>query len=955
MIATFIILNPFAKMKMQRFVNSFTKYKHLRLIILLSLIFTTRGLFSFEQKLNLSGIWSIRLDSADVGILHNWAKADFNKTIYLPGTTDDAGLGTPNLLLPALQKPQILHLTRKHSYLDPAWYQRTVDIPTNWKNKQITLKLERVIWKTQVWVDGKAVEGEQESLTTPHYFDLSQQLSPGKHTLVIRIDNRKKYDVSVNNMAHAYTNETQIMWNGVIGEISCIAENKTNISSIQVFPDISRKVVTLKIGIHHPVQSEMNGNIELNVRSVSTNQLLKKVSQSYKLNQKDSTLEIVFPMGENTLLWNEFHPNLYELSAEIRGKGFTSIRKITFGMRNLTNKNSHIQVNGENIFLRGTLECCIFPLKGYPPMEKEGWQKVFKTAKEWGLNHLRFHSWCPPQAAFDVADEMGFYLQIELPLWSLTVNQDKATNQFLYAEADRIIREYGNHPSFCFWSIGNELQPDFKFLNAFVDRLKTKDPRHLYTNTSYTFEKGHGDWPERNDDFFITQKTKKGWVRGQGVFESESPSFNKNYSASVDSIPVPIITHEIGQYAVYPNIEEIEKYKGVLDPLNFKAVKADLTQKGLIGKAKEYLTASGKLAVILYKEEIERAMKTSGISGFQLLDLQDFPGQGTALVGLLDAFWDSKGLISSDDFRSFCGPVVPLAYFGSPVLSNSDSFNTRLEIANYSSKNLPSNKLLWQLTDTSGIIIKSGELLMKEIPSGKNTSIGNVSISLDCVKYAQQLTYEVKIKNTNYHNQWKIWVYPSKINPEMGEVVYTRDFNEANRALDAGKKVLYNPDWRKLNGIQGKFLPVFWSPVHFPKQAATMGMLCNPEHPALKYFPTEMHTDWQWWDLLTNSKTLIVDGLNVKPIVEMVDNFVNNRKLTNLFEAKVGKGKLIYTTIDLGDDINNHPQAKQLLYSIFRYMNSSRFNPANEVSFNGLLQFESAKITDQKLKPTDIY
>ncbi len=909
-----------------------------------------------NNKINLSGTWNFKLDSTDLGLAQKWYSSQLPDKINLPGTTDDAGFGIPNTLKPELEKPQVLHLTRKNSYVGAAWYSKEVNIPKNWASKNIMLKLERVIWESRVWVDGKAIEGKQESLTTAHYFNLSKNLSPGKHTITIRVDNRKKYDISVKDLAHAYTNDTQIMWNGILGEISCTANDNISIAGIQVTPDIDRKLITVKVSIQHPQTASIKGILELSVSTTKGCQQLKKTNTSFKVNKSDSILVLTYPMGNDFSLWNEFNPALYELSANIKGKGFASTHKTTFGMRKLTNQAGHIQVNGQNIFLRGTLECCIFPLTGHPPMDKKEWEKVFGTAREWGLNHLRFHSWCPPKAAFEVADELGFYLQVELPYWSLTVNKDQPTNEFLYAEADKIIKEYGNHPSFCFWSIGNELQPDFNFLNSFVDKLKAKDPRHLYTNTSYTFEKGHGDWPEKNDDFFITQKTKKGWVRGQGVFETESPSFDKNYSASVVNMSVPVITHEIGQYAVYPNINEIEKYTGVLDPLNFKAVKADLTKKGLLNKANDYLMASGKLAALLYKEEIERAMKTNGISGFQLLDLHDFPGQGTALVGLLDAFWDSKGLISSKEFKSFCGPLVPLAYFEKAVFKNNETFTAKLEIANFSDKSIEKSKLKWTVSNQSGSILKSGEIDVAAIPSGKNTIVGTIDCPLNFVDKAEQLAFKVSIDNTEFYNQWKMWVYPSETKIEMGDVLYTQDFNTANTALNEGKKVLYNPDWKKLKGIQGKFLPVFWSPVHFPKQAATMGLLCNPNHPALKNFPTEMHTDWQWWDLLINSRTLILDSIPaVSPIVEMIDNFANNRRLATIFEVKAGKGKLIYSSMDLYEKINERPEAKQLLISILKYMNSANFEPKNQISFSQLSIFETNKITNQSTNPTDIY
>jgi hypothetical protein len=677
--------------------------------LLLVLLQAYQFAFSAQTKIDLSGKWNFKIDSTNTGISEKWFTLAFAEQLNLPGTTDDAGYGVPNSFLPKLEKPQVLRLTRKNSYVGAAWYSKQITIPADWKNKQITLKLERVIWQTQVWIDGKEVPSMQESLTTPHYFDLSKYLSEGNHKITIRVDNRKKYDISVNDMAHAYTNETQIMWNGIIGEISCEAEDKVKISNIQIFPNVAQKMVKVKVDISNYNDFPANGVLKIYATSTNSKKNQKTISLPFSINKSKSIIEVDYNMGKNPSLWDEFQPNLYNLTAQISGDGFESSKSVNFGMRTLSNKNASLQLNGKDIFLRGTLECNIFPLTGHPPMDKLGWQKLFNSAREWGLNHLRFHSWCPPKYAFEVADEMGFYLQVELPLWSLTVNKDIPTTEFLYAEADKIIKEYGNHPSFCFWSIGNELQPDFKFLNQFVSQLKAKDARHLYTNTSYTFEKGHGDWPEPNDDFFITQTTKKGWVRGQGVFDSEPPIFNKDYSASVEGMSVPLITHEIGQYAVYPNINEIQKYTGVLNPLNFKAVKADLIKKGLIDKANDYLMASGKLAAILYKEEIERAMKTDGISGFQLLDLHDFPGQGTALVGLLDAFWDSKGLISADKFRQFCAPVVPLIRYEKATYTNNETFKAGVEIVNYGSKKLCGKKLLWEITDISNQIIAHGK------------------------------------------------------------------------------------------------------------------------------------------------------------------------------------------------------------------------------------------------------
>ena len=346
----------------------------------------------------------------------------------------------------------------------------------------------------------------------------------------------------------------------------------------------------------------------------------------------------------------------------------------------------------------------------------------------------------------------------------------------------------------------------------------------------------------------------------------------------------------------------------------------------MIGKAADYTEASGKLAVILYKEEIERALKTAGISGFQLLDLHDFPGQGTALVGLLDAFWDSKNLISAAEFRQFSAPVVPLIRFPKATYVNNESFVATLDVSNYSANDLKDQIIEWSISDAATVLASGATTTT--ISLGYNQKVINFNESLQKITKATKLNIQVTLKGTDYKNQWNVWVYPQKQTIEYGKVVYTRNLKDAFTHLAAGHKVLLNPDWKKIKGIEGKFVPVFWSPIHFPKQAGTMGVLCDPTHKALADFPTDKHTDWQWWDLNVNSTTLIMDSIvGGNPIVEMVDNFANNRKLASLFEGSIGLGKLVIASFDLITDLEKRPIAKQMLISILNYMNGPSFKP----------------------------
>ncbi|HVS95531.1 MAG TPA: polysaccharide lyase family 8 super-sandwich domain-containing protein [Puia sp.] len=901
-----------------------------------------------QTSLSLAGEWTVKLDEQKVGERLQWYKHPFTQKIHLPGTLDDAGIGDPSpLTADRLDKQVLLHLTRRHAYIGYAWYAREVDIPRSFAGRSVGLRLERVLWATRVWVDGRAA-GSRESLSTPHRYDLTAYLNPGKHLLVIRVDNSRRYDLSIMNMAHAYTNETQIIWNGILGRIELVADPPVGIASLAVYPSLKDKRLAVNAFFRGSHSQPVHGTLVARVFD-GHRRLMATRQTEINLPAGDTVSTISVPIpgcGE----WDEFHPRLYSVRVQFRRTGSKTSGEASarFGLRELSNNNGRLWINGRRLFLRGTLECDIFPLTGHPPMDQKGWLKVFTTAKAYGLNHLRFHSWCPPEAAFAVADSLGMYLQVELPFWNKNAGLDQRLNTFLEEEAGRISREYGNHPSFCLWSMGNELEGDFSWLNGMVRRLRSADPRHLYTSTTFTFQAGHGKWPEPGDDYYVTQYTKNGWVRGQGIFNSYPPSFATDYSKAVEGLPVPIVIHEMGQYSVYPRLAEIGKYTGVLDPLNFKAIRNDLARKDMLDLSPAFTVASGKFAASLYKEEIERALKTTGVSGFDLLDLHDFPGQGTALVGMLDAFWDSKGLVTPAQHRMYCSAIVPLIRYEKAVYRNDETFAAGVEVANFSDHALKASVPVWTATDADGDRIAGGRLTPTDIAIGNGQPLGTFSVDLAKIHKASCVTISVRLKGTPYRNQWRIWVYPQTLpapSPNgRDSPVFDTTLDDALRHLREGRRVLLNPDTLSINGVAGRFAPVFWSPVHFPDQPGTMGILCDPHHPALADFPTERWSDWQWWDLVTSSKTMILDSLpTLHPIVRMIDNFFKNRRMGDIIEARLGTGELVLVSMDITHDLDRRPAARQLRYSLEHYMNGPAFAPKTTLNAGQLERIVSPK------------
>ena len=877
-----------------------------------------------DDVIDLSGEWLVRLSSPDAE----------PQAIQLPGTTDIAGLGTPDTLPVQLAKPQVLRLTRRHSFVGQAYYSRHFDVPSKLAGRPLELTLERVLWRSIVSIDGQpvtALDHTDESLVTPHRYSIPAGLSEGPHTIEVMVDNRRQYDISVDELCHSYTDATQVKWNGILGRMELRALPDVSIDRVEVYPDSTLRRLDVVIEVTNHTAEILNSQsmVITSPMQGGTSDIWSSQPLQEALVPGTSTLTLSCKLPSNAPRWSEQHPDMLALSVGIETEKGLVEKMMRIGLRDIRTRGNKMLVNGEPVFLRGTLECCIFPLTGCPPTDRDGWLRVFTAARQWGLNHLRFHSWCPPEAAFEVADEMGFYLSVELPIWATNLGSDPSVYDFLRHEYESVIRQYGNHPSFCMLSVGNELQYDFDFLNRFVAEMKVRDPRHLYTTTSFTFEKGHGGHPEPEDQYFVTQWTDNGWVRGQGVFDAEPPTFNRNFNAATAGISVPIVTHEIGQYSVYPDVNEISRYTGSLDPLNLKAVRADLEQKGLLDRADDWLQASGRLAALLYKEEIERAMKTSGISGYQLLGLQDFPGQGTALVGLVNAFWESKHVVEPEWFRQFCAPVVPLANFDRAVYRTSKPFLADIQLANYSGQPIIGREMQWSLLRSDSTLVQRGTLPLREVPNGDVFRIDSLRVSLADITEASQLTLRLEVLGTDWHNEWHVWAYPP-VQPVEKDVAVTASLPEAEHLLSLGRTVILSPALGSLRGLEGKFLPVFWSPVHFPKQAGTMGLTLEARHPAFTHFPTEGHSDWQWWRMTKRSTVLDIDSLTsaVTPLVSCVDNFMHNRRLCTLFEARVGEGRLLFSAIDLlsGDEAQS-PELQQLLYSLRRYASSNQFTP----------------------------
>lgn len=875
------------------------------------------------NKIDLSGEWGFQLDPTDFERAFENSGAHKDKLsdkVFLPGTTDSnkKGVLTTN-------KP-VNRLSRHYEYVGPAWYQKDVVIPESWAGKCIELELERVLWMSSLYVDGKLVSS-LKSFSTPHFYDLSRVLKPGKHRLSICVDNR--VGPEFDRWSHAFSEYTQTCWNGIVGKMELRAYDPVRIKDIQIYPDVDKKQARVVCTIENLTNGGVSGAVKLSASTTNApkSHFVKGVDLAFSGSSKDIKAEAILPMGKDVMLWDEVSPILYRLSASLSAKGegatYNDSRDVAFGMRSFGYDGSKFTLNNRKVFLRGTLECGIFPLTGYPEMTVEGWLRICTIVKSYGLNHIRFHSWCPPKEAFVAADQTGILLQVELPFWGEATKKTDPLSLFLHDEMANILKEYGNHPSFVMLCMGNELRGNFDVMADLVDFGKATDPRHLYSGSTARKHLAQ-------DQFYVSHVTSAGGITTYGA---RGPQTDYDLRKAYDVLKVPGVAHEVGQRAVYPNFDEMKKYTRLLYPRNFELFRDSLTAHGMIDQAKDFFKVSGNMTVMLYKESIEALLRTPNCGGFQLLDLHDFPGQGTALVGILDPFWDSKGLVTPEKFREFCSATVPILRFKKREYFSNETFSATAELYHYGVKPVV-GAISWDIRKQDGAVVASGKFKKQVIQPSSLAALGSISAPLKGITDPQKLTVTVYV-GKEIKNSWDVWVYPVASNASSEGYVIAKSMDEATiAALNAGQKVLLLPDTKEIDGKSGDFQNHFWCPIMFRWDPMTMGTLVNSTHPAFKSFPSTFFTEWQWWNIIEHSVSMKLDATpkNFRPILQPIDTYDRCVKLGTIFEAKVGKGKLLMASIDFERDINSRPAAQQLLNSLKQYVASSEFNPADELS-----------------------
>lgn len=963
-----------------------------------------------RQTCDLAGIWRFEIDKEDRGFAEHWEKRRLTHTITLPGCLQAQGYGDAisedtlwvQSLYDALwyqrgeyayaqengTKVPFLSQPPRH-YTGKAWYQKTIFVPEKSDGFVGRLTLENTKWKTTLWIDGEC-KGSIVSLCAPHVYETGE-LSAGEHTVTLCIDNG--WQLPYRPDGHGVSDALGATWNGVAGAITLELFNRVWIERVQVNAQLPQAAIQ----VHLKNETSHTQNCIVHVQDTVHTDI--SADAVCVLTPGSQICEFTLNYPSDTPLWDEFDQGLQHLivtlssiSNALQGEMQSSItqlplqskemvsqfskvvlqtKEVTFGFRRAEVKDGHFVINGRNTYLRGTHFGGDYPLSGIPDCGSAYWDKIMETVKTWGMNFIRCHSYCPPEAAFEAADRAGVYLQIECDMWNVFA-PDAQMNNVLWEETKRILDTFGNHPSFLMLSPSNEPGGDWLMpLTDWVSKCRAYDSRHLYTIQSgwpYPME------PDKitGTDYVYFHRSGFG-IQPGGTIRGPRGWNDGDYRESLKDISYPVICHELGQWCSYPDFDVIDKFTGYLQPGNFEIFRESARAHNVLGQNKEFVYNSGRQQVRMLKEDLEANLRTPYIYGFELLDLHDYLGQGTALVGILDPFWDSKGYVTPNEWRQFCDETVLLARIESYCIDRAKNatISIPIEVSHFGRAPLQSVRIHWQLEQqpvteyTYGehgktltqIVFQSpvlcGTLKQRDYALEKNQSAGCIYLNMEDIEPNRVYTLRVsmKVNGRIVENTWPLWIFDSsKLNPvstpdgskaesDTHEAVFiTSDRFHAETLLNEGKRVLFELPYEdtSYDCPPVRFNPSFWNSQMGPTWARGMGMIIQNAHPAFASFPTTADGGWQWQSLIENARGLRVEKLGcdcITNLVQPIDEWNRNDKMSLLFECQVGTGHLMMTSINLEQDT---PQAAALKKSILSYMKSDAFEPQGQVSWKQL-------------------
>ena len=905
-----------------------------------------------EPVQDLSGVWEVRL------------KDGRKFSALLPGTLDENRIGDPD-------RPEkqwhgntgaiTTRFTRKYTYTGQAEFQRTVIPDRNPAGGRMILTAERSR-ALSLTVNGEKAESIiPGTLSTPYIFE-SAAWRDGENRITLTADNSYPgWPKDAILMSSAATDETQTNWNGILGRITLEKKPAVFLVGVALGPGSRKNTALLRAVVSLPACLKGKTRVLLTIRCGAMEKPYNLGADLYDGGIQTMTADRI-PLRQDLRRWDPEDPYRYSFQAtlsallpDLEECRDTYSGKAGFRMFGEDRKH-RLCINGRRFFLRGEANCAVFPETGYPPMTLRAWRKIIRQYQEYGINCLRFHSHCPPEAAFEAADEAGMLMQPELSHWDCgTAFESDESFRYYREELHQILRQLGGHPSFVMLSLGNELacgETGEKRMAELVAEAKGLLPDRMYIRGSNAFYGAKGC--DRESGFYTAQNYGKYRMRAisagsdenhpeekisvQGYLNNSLPSSRTDYregmAALREQCDKPMFSFEVGQYEVLPDFRELPMFRGVTAPENYRIVRRRAKARGMLPEWERMVEASGELALICYREEAEAVMRTPEMSGICLLGIQDFPGQGTAIVGMMNAHLKPKPypFARPERFRAFFRDALPLIRIGKYSWYGGETMKVEIQGFNCSTEDL-AGTLVCELKDDSGKTTDIRNARHYTAKAGESEVSARFTFDLPTGGKPRTATVEAYLegRRETFRNQIRIWIYPERrFIAAEGIHCCRRLDDEAVRVLENGGKVLLEPESEETalpGSMRGQFSTDFWSVGTFPQQEGGMGLLIEDKHPLFRGFPTSFHTDYQWWRMAGQRAMRLPDESFARGIiVRQMDSCLRMDTFAMLAEARIGKGKILISSMGLRE-LPQAPEVTALRNAMIRYMQSEDFSP----------------------------
>lgn len=918
-----------------------------------SLIFTLlmccvcRQLVAERSQIRLDGTWQFQTDPERIGLQEGWHSDTklLARQIEVPGSWQAQGVGEPRDYL-------------RHDYVGQAWYKRRVSIPTEWREKQVWLRISGASRAVEVFVNGKK-SGSHEGFSSPFRLDITPAVLFGEdNTIAIAVDNAsgsasrlplKEMDFSRPGGAFNFLGN----WGGLYGHVALEATAKVWIDDLYLRTRLHPRqaVVQLSVASSSDFPSETL-DLRITIRPMKRGSGSYLASGTVRVLPGSTRLQTVTISLGGSELWAPENPFLYVAETQlIKGKQALDSVSQTFGIREIAARNRRVYLNGQAYYLRGTGDLSVEVNSGTPSVSLEENLRRVKLIREYGFNFIRIHSRVPPEEFFQAADEMGLLVSAELPVfhspWLLPYLE------YLFKELPEVYRSFRNHPSWISSALGNELDPvpgkETEFQEAFsrfYQAAKRFHPDHLVTATD--------GFPFKPADYFAT-------LAGYPL----DPQ-------------IPVIAHEWGGwYCSLPNISLISRFTGAIDPYWMRETEEWLRRNGLLEIYPQLLKNSQRLQTMGHIFRVEKLRNNPDIQGYQIPSgIVDFPSgsrEGELWEeGVFDFFWQPKYASAEEWSRVNAATLlVTDADISQRTWWQGKAAKLRVNASHYGLTSLAKATLRYRLEDQGKVLIEKS-IPNLDVGQGELVSLADLEFKVPETGRAAAMTFRVELngKERIAENGWTFWTYPQGrlANSDIPVISRIRDsrlvklypFVQLEGTAKPGSLVILDIlDHNSFQEIrQGARALILAQPNRmggqrlydyfptFDADAHAHGTRVE-SHPLFRNFPHDGFCDAQFYNLMEGAMAL--EG-GRRPMVGSVAPLLwslsslgahhpkypgerpNLRKLGFIYEFRVGKGSVLVTSLNFQKFLDEgYPSVLYLFDQLLRYLTASEFQPKEQL------------------------